>query len=189
MNRYLLIFIILSFIPIQNSHARKPYKFGLFGGFSYVDYGGGFPDRFEGSSDTTWGAYTGITGGLRFLDGFARPGIELSPQYVMSAVDSFFQMHNIFIPLYGTLTFGQKTKIDIGAGTGPMFLDLYRENNTGWGVFGKFAALFPVREDFGGHFGPHVQIFTDLTTPGDNIWGILFGLSFEMFRGNQGKMD
>lgn len=181
--RYILVMLSITLICAGTAGAELPHRYGIFGGFSAIDYGGGFPERFQGvANERNYGAYTGFTAGYYFSDGDVRPGIDFSPQYVLSGVDSFFQIHNIFLPVYATLSLGHNIKYDLGVGTGPMFLDMFRDNDFGWGIFARASTLFPALEDYGGRVGPDVQFFTDLTTSGDNIWGVLLGIRFEIER-------
>lgn len=171
-----IIFLFFSAAPI---YAQSDYKAGIFGGYSFLDFDGGLPDRFEGSDDSRSGGYTGLVAGRRL--GFENYSIfiELSPTYILSSVEGSSQIHSFLLPAYLTVSTGNNPQFSLGAGTGPMVTDLYDTNDFGWGVFGKTSALFTLKKNSTGRIGPEVQVFTDLSTSGQNIKGLLIGLRYE----------
>lgn len=181
MKYVIIVLFITSAVSCNQSFAEQKYKVGIFGGFSYLDFAGGLPERFEGEDDTRWGAYTGLTGGIKVSEGAIDTGLELTPMYLLSGVDGGSQIHTMMVPFFGTISAGSNNKLVAGAGTGPLLTDMYRSNDFGWGIFGKLSALLSTSEDYGGNIGPQIQIFTDVTTTGQNIWGLLFGLNYETF--------
>jgi hypothetical protein len=165
------------------------YKYGLFGGYNYTSFG--FSGLSKGLSANGNGGYFGLEGGVFASGEFVRPGIEISPEYVFSHVNTENGSENIqgvFIPAYFTLSFGQKNPfVDIGVGAGPLFLDLSDKTQTqglgrktNLGVFGKVSPVIEITRR--AYLGPQIQFFWDVTPPGDTrLWGILSGLSLEIY--------
>lgn len=165
------------------------YKYGLFGGYNYTSFG--FSGLSKGLSANGNGGYLGLEGGIFVSGEFVRPGIEISPEYVFSHVNTEDESQNIqsvFVPAYFTLSFGQKNPfVDIGAGAGPIFLDLSGKTQTeglgrktNLGIFGKVSPVIEVTRRT--YVGPQIQFFWDVTPPGGTrIWGILTGLSLEIY--------
>lgn len=179
MKNILFAFLILTFISTA-AESEQRYKVGIFGGFSRVDYASGLPDRFEDADDTRWGAYTGLTGGLGLTQGEIDTGLEVTPIYLLSGVEGS-QLHSLMLPVFGTASVGSGSKLVAGLGTGPILTDMFKTDDFGWGIFAKLSAMLNTSEDYGGNIGPQVQIFTDISTSGENIRGLLFGLNYETF--------
>ena len=165
------------------------YKLGLLGGYNYTAFGfSGLP---KGLSANGNGGYFGLEGGVFASGEFVRPGIEICPEYVFSHVNTENGSENIqsiLIPAYFTLSFGEKNPfVDIGAGAGPIFLDLSDKTQTqglgrrtNLGIFGKVSPVIEITRRT--YLGPQVQFFWDITPPGGTrIWGILAGLSLEIY--------
>lgn len=177
----LIVFFALAFALTSKTYALG-FKYGVFGGYSYTSFGFGFLP--EGLSANGNGGYFGLEGGVFMSGEFFRPGIEVSPQYVISHVkieDESDNIHSIFIPAYLTLSFGRNNPfIDVGVGTGPLFFDISNNTETDLGVFAKVSPVVEVTRRL--YLGPHIQFFWDVTPPDDtNIWGILAGISLEIY--------
>ena len=186
MRRFLSLIIFSIFLAsvLSSDQANAlGYKYGLFGGYNYTSFG--FGELPEGLSANGNGGYVGLEGGV-FLSGqFFRPGIEISPAYVISHVnqegESSRNIHSIFVPAYLTFSFGENNPfVDVGVGAGPLFLDLSKSTNTDLGIFAKVSPVVEVSRRL--YLGPHIQFFWDMTAPSDtNIWGILAGISLEIY--------
>src|ERR1700751_2285926 len=86
----LLIFVSVVSVPSANAAG---YKYGLFGGYNYTSFGfSGLP---KGLSANGNGAYFGLEGGVFASGEFVRPGIEISPEYVISHVNTDNGSQNI----------------------------------------------------------------------------------------------
>jgi hypothetical protein len=186
----LALFLIILASALGSDRAfALGYKWGLLGGYNYTSFGfSGLP---KGLSANGNGGYLGLEGGIFASGEFVRPGIEISPEYVLFHVNTGNGSENIqsiLIPAYFTLSFGQKNPfVDIGAGAGPILLDLSDKTQTqglgrrtNLGVFGKVSPVVEVTRRV--YLGPQIQFFWDVTPPsGTRIWGILTGLSLEIY--------